>query len=408
MKKVISLGVIVVLMFSLLSLAGCGSSNSGNTSTSSTSKTEAKPVPGVTKDEVKIGAFVMASGAAAGVGQQMREGTNAYFSKINDAGGVNGRKIKWLTEDDALDPAKTTAVTKKLVEQDNIFAIVGPAGTATTLAVVPYITDNKVPLLFPQSASSQLLKPINPYVFGIMPSYEAQSIAMTDYIVKQKGAKKIGVLFMNDPVGAEGRDGVKIQATKLSIPIVEQEFPKDATDLSSQVTKMKESGVDSIVWYGGNVQQLASALKQAQQLNWKPQFIASTANAYTNTAELAGAAAEGLINACGMDSIADNTPGVQEFVATLKKYSPSAIPSSYSLASYVFAETFVEALKECGQDVTREKLLQALESGKTFEVGVMAPLKFSKDNHLASNQVFFTQIKNGKYDRITQGWYKPQ
>src|SRR5919108_2855946 len=155
----------------------------------------AQAEPGVGRDTIKLGSYLpLQSGLAAGA-TQMKEGTDAYFRSVNDAGGVNGRKIEWIVENDSYNPQQTAAVVKKLVDRDEVFAIVSTLGTVTNLAVLPFLAQRGVPIINPAGGHLDLNKPKDKNVFGILPLSSEIGEAMADYAMTKLGAKRIAIFF---------------------------------------------------------------------------------------------------------------------------------------------------------------------------------------------------------------------
>src|SRR5688572_22038948 len=174
---------------------------------------EAKAEPGVSRDKIKLGSYLpLQSGLAAGA-TQMREGTEAYFKYVNDNGGVHGRKIEWIVENDSYNPQQTVAVVKKLVDRDEVFAIVSTLGTVTNLAVLPFLKQRGVPVINPAGGHLDLNKPKDKNVFGILPLSSEIGESMADFAVTKLGAKRVAIFFQNDQFGKDQRDGA-VEALK--------------------------------------------------------------------------------------------------------------------------------------------------------------------------------------------------
>ena len=163
--------------------------------------------PGISDNKIVLGSFLpLQSGLAAGAAQ-MKEGTDAYFKYANDSGGVNGRKIEWIVENDSYNPQQTAAVVKKLVDRDGVFALVSTLGTVTNLAVLPFLAQRDVPIINPAGGHLLLNKPKDKNVFGILPLSSEIGESMTDFAVTKLGAKRVAVFFQNDQFGKDQRDG---------------------------------------------------------------------------------------------------------------------------------------------------------------------------------------------------------
>src|SRR5215213_9085899 len=204
--------------------------------------------PGITKDTIKLGSYLpLQSGLAAGA-TQMKEGTEAYFKYINDQGGVNGRKIEWIVENDSYNPQQTVAVVKKLVDRDDVFAIVSTLGTVTNIAVLPFLAQRGVPVINPAGGHQMLNKPKDKNVFGILPLSSEIGESMADYAMNKLGAKKIAIFFQNDQFGKDQRDGaVEYLKKKNMTPAAEASYVPADVDVSAQVIALRQAQPDAVL-----------------------------------------------------------------------------------------------------------------------------------------------------------------
>lgn len=358
---------LVAVSLLLPALAGCGA---GKT-----------PVPGVTDTTVKVGSFMALSGAAAALGVPIRKGLEASIKSVNDQGGVNGRKIELLVEDDGYDPAKAVAVTKKLVEQDRVF-LVGPAlGTAGTLAVVDYLVEQKVPFVHPMTGVSKHAYPVKPTVFAVQPTYPDEAAILTRYAREKLGGTKVAVLYHNSDYGKEGLAGVQKEAARdgMSVVYSAAHESKDM-DFSSPVLKAKEAGADTVIIYA-LLGQTAAILKEAQKQGLKANFLTSYPNLDGSLLKLAGPAAEGLVTTGWIAPPDDKDPKYQKFVDIYKKYNNGETPSALASAGFVAGEIIVEGLKRAGRDLTREGFSKAMQTLQNFSGLVTPPITYTSDNH---------------------------
>ncbi|HEX6321178.1 MAG TPA: ABC transporter substrate-binding protein, partial [Burkholderiales bacterium] len=185
----------------------------------------AQAEPGIGKDSIKLGSYLpLQSGLAAGA-TQMREGTEAYFKYINDQGGIHGRKVEWIVENDSYNPQQTVAVVKKLVDRDEVFAIVSTLGTVTNLAVLPFLKQRGVPVINPAGGHLNLNKPKDKNVFGILPLSSEIGESMAEHAITQQGAKRVAIFFQNDQFGKDQRDGAVDYLKKKNItPVAEASY----------------------------------------------------------------------------------------------------------------------------------------------------------------------------------------
>jgi branched-chain amino acid transport system substrate-binding protein len=360
--------------------------------------------PGVTKDKVTLGSFLpLQSGLAAGA-TQMKEGCDAYFKYINDSGGVNGRKIEWIVENDSYNPQQTAAVVKKLVDRDGVFAIVSTLGTVTNLAVLPFLAQRGVPIVNPAGGHMLLNKPTDKNVFGILPLSSEIGESMTDFAVTKLGAKRVAIFFQNDQFGKDQRDGA-VEALKNHNlqSVAEASYVPSDVDVSAQVVALKQANPDAVI-LGIIPKHAALFVKEAQRLGWKPKIVGHNTVADPVVLDLAGAEAlEGVyVNLMtAVDSM--DTPAVKNANEILAKYYPQTKPGYYPYLGMAGAIIIVEAMKRAGGDLTRAKLITSLESLGHFEPGVVPPIDWSTSYHGGPKAFGYAQWKGGKLS-VLQGW----
>ena len=359
--------------------------------------------PGISKNKILLGSFLpLQSGLAAGA-SQMKDGTEAYFKYINDAGGVNGRKIEWIVENDSYNPQQTTAVVKKLVDRDEVFAIVSTLGTVTNLAVLPFLAQRGVPVINPVGGHLLLNKPKDKNVFGILPLSSEIGESMADYAVTKLGAKRIAIFFQNDQFGKDQRDGAVEALKKRGLqPAAEASYVPSDVDVSAQVVALKDANPDAVL-LAVIPKHGALFMKEAQRLGWKPQVVAHNTMADALMVELAGNALEG-VNVNLMTAVGSMaTPGVQKANEILAKYYPQTKPGFYPYLGMAGAMIFVEAAKRAGPDLTRKKLIAALESLTKYEPGIVPPISWSASYHGGPHAFGYAVWKDGKLS-VLQGW----
>ena len=359
--------------------------------------------PGVGKDTIKLGSYLpLQSGLAAGA-TQMKEGTEAYFKYINDQGGVNGRKIEWIVENDSYNPQQTVAVVKKLVDRDDVFAIVSTLGTVTNLAVLPFLAQRGVPVINPAGGHINLNKPKDKNVFGILPLSSEIGESMADYALTKLGAKKIAIFFQNDQFGKDQRDGaVEYLKKKNMAPAAEASYVPADVDVSAQVIALRQAQPDAVLL--AVIPKHGSLfVKEAQKLGWKPKIVGHNTMADPVVTDLAGDALEGIyVNLMtAVDSM--NTPQVKQANEILAKYSPKTKPGYYPYLGMAGAVIFVDGAKRAGKDLTRAKLIKALEDMKHIETGLVPPLDWSASYHGGPLKFGYATWQGGKL-KVLQGW----
>lgn len=359
--------------------------------------------PGIYNDRIVIGSYLpLQSGLAAGA-NQLRAGADAYFRHINDQGGIYGRKIEWIVENDSYNPQQTIAIARKLVDRDRVFAIVSTLGTATNLAALPFLVQRGVPLINPAGGHERLNAPTDRIVFGMLPVGQEIGKSMVRFALDELNAKRIAILFQNDQFGKDPRDGAveELEGRGLK-PVAEASYVPSDVDVSAQAVALRDANPDVVVM-AVITKQGALFLREAQKLGWKPKFVAMNTMGDPITLDLASDSLEGVyVNIMTAVETMDN-PKVREANAILAKYHPDVAPGYWSYLGFAGAIAFVEGARRAGQDLTREKLISALESLGSFEPGVVPPLQWSKDNHGGSTVFGFAQWRDGRL-QVIRGW----
>jgi branched-chain amino acid transport system substrate-binding protein len=360
--------------------------------------------PGITKDKILLGSFLpLQSGLAAGA-TQMKEGCDAYFRHINEAGGVTGRKIEWIVENDSYNPQQTAAVVKKLVDRDEIFALVSTLGTVTAVAVLPFLAQRKVPVVNPAGGHKLLNEPTDKNVFGILPMSSDIGASMADFAVTKLGAKRVAIFFQNDQFGKDQRDGAVEALKKRNMtPVAEASYVPSDVDVSAQTISLKQADPDVVI-LGVIPKHGALFAKEAQRLGWKPKMVGHNTVADPVILSLAGPEAlEGIyVNLMTAVPTMD-TPAVKQANEILAKYYPQTKPGYYPYLGMAGGIIIVEAMKRCGSDLTRDKLISALEGLGHFEPGVLPPIDWSASYHGGPKTFGYAQWKDGKL-AVIEGW----
>lgn len=327
---------------------------------------KAHDAPGVTASAIRIGQTMPYSGPASIVGTLGKAHT-AYFRMMNDKGGVNGRKLDLISLDDGFNPARTLANVRELVENDHIAILFGSAGTPTNLATVPYLTAQRVPLLFPVSGTRAFYQPKqHPWIVGWFPTYHLDGLMNAQYIVKHAPDAKIGVLYENDDFGRELvrglRDGLGDKAATMIVHAASYEVADPTVD--SQVIELQQSGAN-VFYIGGSPKFSAQAIGSAAAIGWKPlRLLNYSAQSIPGTLALAGLKISvGIISHAFAKDPRDpqwqGDPELKAFYAWERKYLPDANPDDgNAIAAYAQAATLVQVLKQCGDDLSRENIVR--------------------------------------------------
>ena len=336
---------------------------------------------GATDTEIKIGNIMPYSGPASAYGV-IGKTEAAYFKKINDAGGINGRKINFISYDDGYSPPKTVEQARKLVESDEVLFIFNSLGTPPNSAIHKYMNSKKVPQLFVATGATKWNDPKNfPWTMGWQPSYQSETQIYAKYLLKNKPDAKIAVLYQNDDYGKDYLKGLKdgLGSKAASMIIAEESFETTEPTIDSHIVKLKSSGADVFVDIA-TPKFAAQAIKKVAEIEWKPlHFLNNVSASVGSVIKPAGFPnAQDIISAAYLKDASDpqwdTDPGMKEFYAFLAKDFPEGDKLDQgTVVGYGAAQTLVHVLKMCGDDLTRENIMKQAASLKDFRTEVMLP-----------------------------------
>lgn len=364
-----------------------------------------EPVPGVTDDEIILGTLTSLTGPIA-VYSQIPNTTLAYFDYINETkGGVNGRKIKYILEDDAYSPPKTVDLVRKLVEQDQVFAVINGLGTPTHLQVVDYLKERGVPDLFVATGAIEWVKDpaARPNIFGSINHYVAAGVILGRYINENFAGQNLGLMRQNDDFGGDGIDGIR-RAVGDTLNIVGEETHEAVdADLNSQVDRLNAAGADVIaIW--ATPRQFSTAIKHARlDLNWDVPFILSAVSGNEFSIGLSGPEViEGTVTVTiARQAWEVDNPGVAKHAEIIRQYAGIEAPNFLTIYGQYIGELMEEALVRAGKDLTRESLIKAVESIDGFMCSVcLIPAKMSSTDHDPIQGAFLTRAEGGRWVRF--------
>ncbi|GEP55552.1 ABC transporter substrate-binding protein [Reyranella soli] len=351
---------------------------------------------------VKVGMSGPFSGGLSLLGQGVRDGVEVAFAEINAQGGVGGRKLVFIAEDDAYEPMRTIAAARKLVEQDKVAALLAVTGTAPSAALLPFVTESKTPLLFPYAFSHSLTTPVKRDVFTTLPEVRVQMRVLANYILKTLKQTKVAAIYQNDDFGQDAVAGLEERFGRDKIPLVKLPFDRGTTNFSGVVAQAKAAGVEHIVFLG-IPKDAALVMREANNLGWKPQFSGHNALGDPQTFQLAGPLAEGALAVAVMEPLDSDKPAVKAFIEAQKKYKSSTKPTTYSMHGYQSGKLLAEVLKRSGGKSDEPSLVAALEGMKGYDTGLMAPITFSPQQHAGALAGAIMKAEGGKWKLIT-GW----
>jgi len=356
------------------------------------------------KGEIRIGQTLPYSGPVSGFGIIGRA-QEAYFEKVNAEGGINGRKIKFITLDDAYSPPKTVEQTRKLVEQDEVLLMFGSLGTATNAAVHRYLNGKKVPQLFVLSGATKWADPKNfPWTMPGMATYQSEGVVYAKYILQTKPDGKIAILSQNDDFGRDYVAGFKraLGEKAATMIVSEASYETSAPTINSQLATLKASGAN--VMFGVVLGKFTSQMiKGVAELNWRPDlFFVPTSASSISFLEPGGLEnAVGLISSGNqkdtMDAQWANDAGVKEYFAFMKAYLPNAdLSNSNYAAGYHFANLMVKVLTACKDDLSRENIMRQAASLHEIPLPLLLPgITVSTD---AEDYLPFQQLRLRRFD----------
>ena len=353
--------------------------------------------PGASDTEIKIGQTMPYSGPASAYGT-IGKANAAYFSMLNDKGGINGRKLSFISLDDGYSPPRTVEQTRKLIEEDQVLFLFGSLGTPTNSAIHKYVNAKGVPHVFLNTGATKWGDPKNfPWTIGWNLSYQNEAQIYAKYILDTKPAAKIAVLYQNDDYGKDYlkglKDGLGDKAAKLIV--AEASYEVTDTTIDSQIVSLQASGADTFVDIT-TPKFAAQAIRKVHDIGWKPLHLLNNVSASVG-AVLTPAGLDksvGLITASFYKDPVDpqwkSDPAMQEYMAWMKKYFPDGnVADVFNLVGYVQAEVMAQVLKQCGDNLSRENVMKQVTSIKGLQPGVLLPgvtLNTSADDYFLIQQ----------------------
>jgi len=336
---------------------------------------------GATDTEIKIGNIMPYSGPASAYGTIGKTET-AYFKMINDAGGINGRKINFISYDDSYSPPKTVEQARKLVESDEVLMIFNALGTPPNSAIHKYMNSKKVPQLFVATGATKWNDPKDfPWTMGWQPNYQSEARIYAKYILKNKPDAKIAVLYQNDDYGKDYLKGLKdgLGAKATSMIVAEESYETTEPTIDNHIVKLKATGAD--VFFNVTTPKFAAqAIKKVAEIEWKPlHFLNNVSASVGSVLKPAGFDnSQGIISAAYLKDASDpqwnNDPGMKDFLAFLAKdFSEGDKLDQSTIVGYSAAQTLVQVLKQCGDDLTRENIMKQAANLKDFRVEMLLP-----------------------------------
>ena len=373
-------------------------------SVSSDATAQKKYGPGVTDTEIRIGQTAPYSGPLSSLSIFARIEA-AYLRKINESGGINGRKITLVSLDDAFSPPKTVEQTRKLVESDEVLAVVGSIGTPTNLATSKYLNSKGVPQILVLASTPKLDDPDNlPWTTTFMMPQPVETRIYAEYLLKSKPDARIAVIYQNDDLGKGNLDWFKAALGAKASTMIVKEAAYDVTEptVDSQIVALKASGADTL-FHASNPRFAAQSIRKAHELGWKVQHVLlSGVSVISTVLRPAGMeASTGAVTSIWLklteDPTWDDDKDMKDFRTFMKQWAPGeSIEDSSAVFAYSIAQMIVEVLKNCGEDLSRENVMKQATNINGLQLPLFIP--GVKINISPTSRVAWRQARMARFD----------
>jgi branched-chain amino acid transport system substrate-binding protein len=363
--------------------------------------------PGVTPNQVTIGMTTALNGPAAFLGTSFKMGVEAYLNSVNEAGGVNGRKIKLIAYDDGYEPNNAVTNATKLIKEDGVFCFLGNVGTPTALAIRKMLAEEKVLLFAPFTGAESLRKPVDRYLIHYRASYNQETEVFVKGMVDVLGYRKVAVFYQDDGYGKAVLDGATQALNRRGLaPVAIGTYTRNFENVNIALEKILSAKPDAVVMAG-----TYSACAKFITL-WKRKSLLEKRTdpdpIFMNVSFVGPDRLATLLDKYGHGTVVTqvvppfntagtNYPAVTDYLAAMNRYFTVMKPNFVSLEGYLAAKVFVEALKRAGKNLTREGFIDTVESIKDLDIQAGNKISFAKDNHQGSQTVYPTVIRGGKF-----------
>ncbi|MEO1017889.1 MAG: ABC transporter substrate-binding protein [Pseudomonadota bacterium] len=357
--------------------------------------------PGVSKGRILFGQSAALTGPAASLGLSMRDGIEAAFHEVNEAGGIHGRELALISYDDAYEPQQAIANTERLLEDDHVFALIGAVGTPTSAAAAPIATAASVPFIGPFTGANFLRDPELETVVNVRASYEQEAEEWIDYLAGDRGFRRIAILYQDDSFGNAGLAGVKRALALRDMSLVaEGTYKRNTTAVKRALLEIRKHDPEAVVIVGA-YQPAASFIETARSIDFDPVFIAISFVGSQALAETLGDNRAGVMVTQVVPPPTDTKiPLVNRFREALARTDPEAKPGFISLEGYLVARLVISVLEELGDTPTREGFLELIKERQHFDLDGIT-LTFGPDDNQGMDRVFLTVIRpDGSFDVV--------
>ncbi|MDR7554761.1 MAG: ABC transporter substrate-binding protein [Armatimonadota bacterium] len=362
---------------------------------------------GVTATEIVLGTSMPTSGPAAFWGLGVGGGIDAWLRHTNEQGGIHGRRFRFIVKDDGYLPPRAVANVRELVERDGIFALVSQIGTANCFAVRDFVVEARVLWITPACGADIWagMRDRNRYLFVTYPGYTDEGIFLTKYGVEKLNARKIAVFYQNDLYGQQGLLGVKrgVAQAKGARLVAQVSYEVTDADVAAQALKLKESGADTLILYA-TPRHGALIVREIVRLGYRPTLLSTFTLLDPIMFQLAGDAWDG-VHLASYIPLPGTDPKVDAVLATLTRINPALARNPFNaIAGVSFVEPFLEGLRRAGPALTRDRVVEAMETIQNWDGEVIRGVTFSREHRQGINRLFMVRVERGRFVKLTD-WY---
>jgi ABC-type branched-subunit amino acid transport system substrate-binding protein len=360
---------------------------------------------GFTETEVRVGSSLALGGHAGYLGTQIHHGALSFIKKVNEEGGVHGRRIRVIAYDDGYDPPRCILNTQRLLIENEVFCLFNYVGTPTTVKIIPLVEEARVPLVGMFTGANALREPLHRHLINVRASYYQETGAAVRYFVEELDVRRIAIFYQYDAYGFDGLRGTEIALKRFGlVPSGTGTYIRGTLDVGEGMNKIAASGAEAVVMIG-TYEPCARFIRQARARGFSPIFYNVSFVGADELARRLGDAGEGVLvsQVVPPPELSDSfpaLPGVREYVTLLGRYFPQDRPNFVGLEGYINARVLVEGLQRAGKQLDRSRFIAAIESIRNFDIGIANRLSFSPTDHQGLEQVYFTRIENGRFVRI--------
>lgn len=354
---------------------------------------------GVTSNEIVLGSSSALSGYASFLGTQYTHGSLAYFDEINKKGGIHGRKIRLICLDDQYDPPRAVGNTQKLINEEGVFILTDFVGTPTSVKIIDLVHKSQIPVVGFFTGAELLRTPFRPMMFHVRDSYYAEAEGAVSYFVDKLGLRQIGVFYQEDAFGLAVLTGVQLALQRRNLETVATAtYVRGSMDLKDSVQIMKASGAQAVIMVG-TYSPLAEFIKLSHSSGFTPvfhtvSFVGSEAfgkeliDRKTDPAQYSNI----IVTQVVPSPFSEDLPAVREYRSLVRQNYPEDLPSYVALEGFVNAKVLVQALSDCGPELTRRKFREALESIHGLDVGIGKQISYDVLDHKGLEGIYYSRL----------------